>query len=144
MSKYNGSCRTILYDDDHKCGGYSLYIYHLVANWLLVFFNEVLEVRRVTRSVELDVSVFGLIQNVERGVRIMDDSGHHRFAYETFRMAFPRFIHPPVRYVAVECVPQEAGRVWLAAHMIMEVKDVVKYSDEFAWDENEAQPEGTD
>lgn len=97
-----------------------------------------------TWSMGRDLSVFGRIQHIGRAVGMMDDPGHHRRTYRTFQMIMRRCIHPAARCLAVECESQEAGRVVLAAQMVMEMKDAVNSSDELAWDKSEKPPEGND
>lgn len=92
-------------------------------------FDEILRLRSGTASFGRDVNIFGLVHHLGKALAGYDDPKHRRIGYETLQAMLRKCASPVARYVLVDCVYYEASRHAIAAQLMTELKDAVRYSD---------------
>lgn len=92
-------------------------------------FEDAIRLRCGISAAGKPVNVVGLAHNLANAVDKCDDPKHRRVAHETLQTVLDMCEDPYARYVIAESVFHDCKRVALAAQLVTEMKDAVRYSD---------------
>lgn len=107
-------------------------------------FDEVMRMRFSINAMGREANLVGLSQHLVKAVAGCDDPRHRRVAYETFQAVLEKVRVPDARFTITECAFHACKRVAVAAQLVTQMKDAVRYSDQCAeegvlkWSEEQA------
>ncbi|CDF41360.1 unnamed protein product [Chondrus crispus] len=92
-------------------------------------FDEILRLRNGTASFGREINLFGMAHHVGKALAGYDDPKHRRIGYETLQAMLRKCASPVARYVLCEAIFYETTRNAIAAQLMTEMKDAVRYAD---------------
>lgn len=96
-------------------------------------FEDIVRLRCGTMTLGRETSILGASLHIARAVSALDDPVHRGEAYDTLQMLLKRCRDPGARFMMMESALIDSQRVAMAAQLVTELKDVLRYSDEIAW-----------
>ena len=90
-------------------------------------FDEVMRSRSGTDCMGQEVNIRGLAQQLSRALEGCDDPRHRRFTYQTLQLALKKIDDASARYTVAEGLWLECKRIAVAAQLVTEMKDALRY-----------------